>query len=163
MRLESSETKRLEFDMQLNAQWIVGFVDGEGCFHVSVNRHKEMTAGYQILPEFAVVQHERDVQVLYALKAHFRCGVVRKNHEGRMCYRVRGIDHLLKIIIPFFEKHLLKTKKRVDFQKFRKILLKIQRGEHLTQDGIEEIRDIKAQMNRLQTKIESDSFGNKRD
>ena len=60
-------------------------------------------------------------------------------------------------------KHLLKTKKRVDFQKFRKILLKIQRGDHLTVDGIEEIREIINQMNRLQTKIESDSFGNKRD
>ncbi len=149
--------------MHLDAQWIVGFVDCEGCFHVSISKHDEISMGYQVLPEFTVVQHERDVQVLFALKSHFGCGVVRKNHQDRMCYRVRGIEHLLKVIIPFFEKHLLKTKKRIDFQKFRKILLKIQRGDHLTQDGIEEIREIKNQMNRLQTKIESDSFGNKRD
>ena len=149
--------------MHLDAQWIVGFVDGEGCFHVSINKHKEISSGYQVLPEFTVVQHERDVQVLFALKSHFGCGVVRKKHDNKLCYRVRDIDHLLKIIIPFFEKHLLKTKKRVDFQKFRKILLKIQRGEHLKDEGIEEIREIKNQMNCLQTKIESDSFGNKRD
>ena len=149
--------------MHLNAQWIVGFIDGEGYFHVSINKHEEISTGYQVLPEFTVVQHERDVQILFALKAYFGCGVVRKNHEHRMCYRVRDVDHLLKKIIPFFEKHAFKTKQHVNFQKFRKILLKIQRGDHLTEDGLEEIREVKKQMNHFQTKIESDSFGNKRD
>ena len=134
--------------MKLEAQWIAGFVDGEGCFHVGINPHKEMTAGFQVLPEFTVVQHERDVQVLHALKAHFGCGVVRKNHGNRMAYRVRGIKHLLEHIIPFFMKHSLKTRKNVDFKKFRSILLKMEAGEHLTQEGIEEIRRIADQMNR---------------
>jgi len=133
--------------MNLEPQWIVGFVDGEGCFSVSINQHPEMTIGYQVLPEFVVVQHKRDVQVLYALKKYFRCGVVRKNHGDRMAYRVRSIEHLLNIIIPFFEKHKLKTKKRLDFIKFRRILLLIQRKEHLTKEGIEKIRLIINQMN----------------
>ena len=133
--------------MNLEPQWIVGFVDGEGCFSVSINPHPEIKIGYQILPEFVVVQHKRDIQVLYALKKYFRCGVVRKNHGDRMAYRVRSIEHLLNIIIPFFEKHKLKTKKRLDFIKFRKILLLIQRKEHLTKEGIEKIRLIINQMN----------------
>lgn len=148
--------------MELEAQWIVGFVDGEGCFHVSINQHNEMSEGYQVLPEFTVVQHERDIQVLYALKAFFGCGVVRRNHGNRMAYRVRGLNHLMERIVPFFEKHLLKTKKRIEFLKFRQVLLKIQRKDHLTPEGLAEIRAIKEQMNR-QTKIESDSFGNRRD
>ncbi len=134
--------------MKLEAQWIVGFVDGEGCFHVSINRHPEMTAGYQVLPEFTVVQHEKDVQILNAIKAYFGCGVVRRNHGDRMAYRVREIEHLLQKIVPFFEKHLLRTKKHIDFLKFREVLLRIQLGDHLTLDGIEEIRAIKEQMNR---------------
>jgi hypothetical protein len=134
--------------MNLDAQWITGFVDGEGCFHVGINKHSDMTAGYQVLPEFTVVQHERDVQVLHALKAHFDCGVVRKNHSDRMAYRVRGQKHLLERIIPFFVEHPLKTKKHVDFEKFRRVLLMMQAGEHLTPDGIERIRAVASQMNR---------------
>jgi hypothetical protein len=134
--------------MNLDAQWITGFVDGEGCFHVGINKHSDMTAGYQVLPEFTVVQHERDVQVLHALKAHFDCGVVRKNHGDRLAYRVRGQQHLLERIIPFFVEHPLKTKKHVDFEKFRKVLLMMQAGEHLTPDGIERIRAVASQMNR---------------
>ena len=149
--------------MQLQAQWVVGFVDGEGCFHVSINKHKEMKTGYQVLPEFTVVQHKRDVQILYAFKTYFGCGVVRKNHDDRMSYRVRGFDNLMNHNIPFFETHELKTKKQFDFQLFRQVLLKMKRKEHLTLEGIEEIRQLKEQMNRLQTKIESDFIGNDKD
>ena len=146
--------------MQLDAQWIVGFVDGEGCFHVGINPHPEMSAGAQVLPEFTVVQHERDVQVLHALKAHFGCGVVRKNHGDRMAYRVRGHEHLSRNIIPFFEKHLLKTRKRVDFIKFREIVVLMSRGEHLSSEGVDKIRAIAEQMNRKGIKIKSDCSGN---
>ncbi len=134
--------------MKLSADWITGFVDGEGCFHVGISKHSEMSTGYQVLPEFTVVQHERDVQVLHALKKHFGCGVVRTNHGDRMAYRVRKRDHLMKHVVPFFMKHPLKTKKRLDFIKFRKVLLKMSAGDHLTAQGLDEIREIAAQMNR---------------
>ena len=134
--------------MKLDAQWITGFVDGEGCFHVGINPHPEMTAGFQVLPEFTVVQHERDVQVLHALKAYFGCGVVRVNHGDRMAYRVRSMKHLLAHIVPFFVKHPLKSRKNVDFLKFRDVLLVMEAGNHLTAEGIERIRSIASQMNR---------------
>ena len=145
---EPSETSRsISTDMRLEAQWVVGFVDGEGCFYVGVNIQPEMKTGYQVLPEFTVVQHERDVQLLYALKKFFGCGVVRRNHGDRMAYRVRGFDHLRERVIPFFERHPLKTKKRLDFLKFRKVLILMQRNEHLTLEGIEKIRQIVSKMN----------------
>lgn len=134
--------------MNLEAQWIVGFVDGEGCFHVGINKHPDMKVGYQVLPEFTVVQHKRDIQILYAFKSYFGCGVVRSNHGDRMAYRVRSQVHLLELIIPFFEKHKLKTKKGIDFRKFRKILLMMQKREHLTAEGISRIREITSEMNR---------------
>jgi len=136
--------------MKLEAKWITGFVDGEGCFHIGIAKHAEMSAGYQVLPEFAVVQHERDVQILHALKSYFGCGVVRKNNGDRMAYRVRNKEHLLKIIVPFFQKHPLLTKKRIDFEKFRTVLLMMTQEVHLTPAGVDEIRQIVAQMNRGQ-------------
>ena len=134
--------------MNLDAQWITGFVDGEGCFFVGINAHDEMTTGFQVLPEFTVVQHKRDVQVLHALKAHFGCGVVCVNHGDRMAYRVRSKQHLLQNIVPFFIKHPLKTRKNVDFRKFRRILLMMDADKHLTLEGLDEIRAIVEQMNR---------------
>ena len=138
--------------MKLEAQWIVGFVDGEGCFHIAINKNDTMTSGYQVLPEFTVVQHDKDVKVLHALKAYFGCGVVRVNRKDktstRMAYRVRSVRHLLDIISPFFLEHQLKTQKHVEFRKFRKVLLMMDKGKHLTREGFEEIQGIANQMNR---------------
>lgn len=133
--------------MKLNAQWVVGFVDGEGCFHIGINSNPQMTLGVQVLPEFTVVQHEIDEPVLHGLKAYFDCGVVRNNHGTRMAYRVRGQDNLMQKILPFFEKHQLKTKQRVDFAKFRKVVRMMDQGEHLSPEGLKKIRQIKATMN----------------
>nr|YP_009185053.1 putative LAGLIDADG homing endonuclease [Characiochloris acuminata]YP_009185090.1 putative LAGLIDADG homing endonuclease [Characiochloris acuminata]ALO63326.1 putative LAGLIDADG homing endonuclease [Characiochloris acuminata]ALO63330.1 putative LAGLIDADG homing endonuclease [Characiochloris acuminata] len=124
----------------LNAQWIVGFVDGEGCFYVGVIKNKTMTNGYQIQPEFTVVQHKRDIQLLAALKAYFGCGSVGVNHGDRYHWRVKNLDHFINIIIPFFEKHKLKGKRAIEFQRFREICLLMKQSYHLTPAGFEEIR-----------------------
>ena len=134
--------------MKLDANWVVGFVDGEGCFYVGINSHPEMLCQYQVLPEFTVVQHERDVRLLYALKEFFGCGVVRKNHQERMAFRVRKLEHLQQIIVPFFEKHPLRSVKETDFLKFRDILRWMALNEHLTLEGIEKIRNTASVMNR---------------
>jgi hypothetical protein len=132
--------------MELSPDWVVGFVDGEGCFHVSVNENPRTRLGYQVLPEFVVVQHQRDVQVLYALKSFFKCGVVRKNNGDRWCYRVRKLE-CLRAICEFFVKHPLKTKKNVDRIRFCRVVGYMLEGRHLRLEGLLEIVEIALQMN----------------
>ena len=131
----------------LSHDWIIGFVDGEGCFYVGINKNDEMRFGYQVLPEFTVVQHERDINLLHRLRSTMRCGVVRRNHGDRFCWRVRDLKSLIQIIIPFFERHRLKSKKGVDFCKFAKIVKKMVNKEHLTDDGFTAISQIVQTMN----------------
>jgi len=121
--------------MEISPDWVVGFVDGEGCFYVGFTDHPEMTTGYQVLPEFRVVQHKRDIQVLYGLKKFFRHGVVRQNHDDRWELRIRKFEGL-KQVVTFFEKHSLKTKKGVDFKKFARIIHWMEQRKHLTDKGL---------------------------
>jgi len=132
--------------VELSADWVVGFVDGEGCFHVSINRHSDMTVGFQVLPEFVVVQHERDRQILEALKRFFGFGVVRSNHGDRLCFRVRKLDALWQVC-EFFLRHPLRSKKNVDFLKFRDVVQLMQRQRHLVREGLLEIIAIAVEMN----------------
>lgn len=141
--------------MKLEKEWITGFVDGEGCFHVSVNPNKSMALKVQVLPEFTVVQHVRDVKVLYALKNFFQCGIVRKINGDFFCYRVRNLNHIWTIIIPFFEKHPLKTIKRLNYLRFRWIIqAMLFKKYHLNSEGLEKIIKVKNRMNKYY-KIES--------
>nr|YP_002000425.1 putative LAGLIDADG homing endonuclease [Oedogonium cardiacum]YP_002000452.1 putative LAGLIDADG homing endonuclease [Oedogonium cardiacum]ACC97284.1 putative LAGLIDADG homing endonuclease [Oedogonium cardiacum]ACC97286.1 putative LAGLIDADG homing endonuclease [Oedogonium cardiacum] len=144
---EPSEAIRLEFSRikffinstimttNLNPQWIVGFCDGEACFNLDVHMLDSMRWKIQMQSEFTVVQHERDIQILHALKDYFDCGSVIINRKDststRWMWRVKNVKHLTQHIIPFFEKHQLKTKKKLEFLTFRKISLKMNEGYHL--------------------------------
>ncbi len=141
--------------MKLDPQWIVGFTDAEGCFHVGIAQHSEMSIGYQVLPELVIVQHEREAKVLHALKKFFGCGVVRRNHGDRMCWRVRKLEHLEQRIIPFFDRHVLKTLKRQDYSAFRRVVRLMVEGRHLTPEGLEQVRRIAERMNRGRSSVEA--------
>ncbi|MFH0972179.1 MAG: LAGLIDADG family homing endonuclease, partial [Candidatus Micrarchaeota archaeon] len=65
-----------------------------------------MTSGWTVLPEFRVVQHRRDEQVLIRIRDYFGFGKVTVNNGDRFEFRVRGIKNLLKLI-DFFRLHPL--------------------------------------------------------
>jgi len=65
----------------LAAEWVVGFVDGEGCFSIPIFRNRSCRLGWQAQPEFAVVQGARSNSVLYALQSFFGCGKVTVNRR----------------------------------------------------------------------------------
>ena len=81
----------------LNAQWVCGFVDGEGCFHIQINSQPSIKLKTQILAEFVVSQHVRDISLMYALKDYFGCGVVRRANECIVQYRVTSLQHHCEI------------------------------------------------------------------
>lgn len=131
---------------RLNAQWITGFVDGEGCFHVAINRMPKMQIGWQVLPEFRVVQHKRDMQILHRIKETLGCGKVKQNHGDRFEVRVRGMEELKKVI-EFFKKYPLQTIKRKNFETFCEIIEIMERKEHLTKRGLDKIARMASTMN----------------
>ncbi len=132
---------------RLDAKWVVGFVDGEGCFHIGINRQPRMRLGWQVLPEFRVVQHRRDVQILNKMQSFFGCGSVGVNNGDRMEFRVRGLENLTRVV-EFFEDNPLRTKKQEDCAKFTRIVKKLKSGEHLTTAGMVSIARIALTMNR---------------
>jgi len=131
---------------RLDLNWIAGFVDGEGCFHVAINKQPEMTLGWQVLPEFRVVQHQRDEQILHRIRSVFDCGQVVVNNGNRKEFRVRGLENLNKIV-KFFQQHPLQTKKHKDFETFATIIEMMNVREHLTFEGLEKIARLTATMN----------------
>lgn len=134
--------------MKINPYWLSGFVDGEGTFYVGINKNDTMKINFQVLPEFRIVQHERDIKLLHALKKFFGAGVVRINHDTRYELRIRSLEHINKYVIPHFDKYPLLTQKKFDFFKFKEIVKLMNENKHLTVEGIKEILAITARMNR---------------
>ena len=117
----------------INIGWVVGFVDGEGCFSIGFvkqsvrSNRKGYRTGYQVSHEFVVTQGEKSLSALIELQKFFGVGQViinrRYDNHNEHLYRfvVRKKDDLLQIIIPFFEQYKLKTSKSLDFNKFARL------------------------------------------
>lgn len=136
--------------------YILGFVDGEGCFTISIFKHPKsrLRLKWQVFPEFVVSQGAKSKKVLKEIKEFFGCGGVYLNkrydnhYQHMMKYVVRNRNDLLTKIIPFFEKYSLKTTKEKDFILFTKVVKMMDEGKHLTEKGLEKIRNIVKKMNR---------------
>ena len=133
--------------------WIVGFVDGEGCFSCSIYRNRKMTLGWQVRPAFDVVQGESSRNVLEDLQRFFGCGKVyvnrrRDNHKEHVLrFNVYRFEDLRTKVVPFFRDHPLRTSKRENFEKFVRIIELMELRRHMSLDGIAEIAEIQQTMN----------------
>ena len=139
---------------RLEPYWIVGFVDGEGCFSVSYIRNQTTKSGYQIFPEFVVTQGAKSLMALKAIQRYFGCGKLfinrRNDNHKEPIYRycVRSLNDLWRIIIPFFERYRLQTAKQNDFKLFSQIVAMMLDKHHLNKQGRQKILTLKSRMNR---------------
>lgn len=148
----------------INAGWITGFVDGEGCFSVGFIKQpdrigrKGYKTGYQVWYEFAVTQGAKSLPSLEELKKFFKIGnlYINKrydNHKEHLYrYTVRRKEDLINVIIPFFRQYPLHTSKQTDFEKFARCMEMIAKGEHLTKEGVVNIALICQTMNRQKSR-----------
>ena len=137
-------------------EWAVGFVDGEGCFSISVVRNAACALGWQVQHEFAVVQAAPSKPALEVLIEAFGCGRIIEQHRTDdhryplLRFSVKRRGELVDKVVPFFEERPLRTAKHADFVQFAAVLRLMQAGEHLNVDGLRAIASITETMNRKQ-------------
>ena len=137
-------------------EWVVGFVDGEGCLSISVVRNRVCRLGWQVQHEFSVTQAASSRPALELLLEVFGCGYViestrHDNHREpllRFCVKRRA--DLVGVVVPFFEERPLRTAKRLDFERFAGVLRMMEEGRHRTEEGLAFIARETERMNRRQ-------------
>jgi len=135
-----------------NPNWLAGFMSGEGCFFIDIAKSLSRKIGVRVQLTFKAGQHSRDAQLMGSLVSFLGCGRYYQplgyNHGEFIVQRFFDLDEK---IIPFFEKYPLVGDKRQDFSDFKKVVDIVKVKGHLTEQGLEEIRVIKAGMNRGKT------------
>src|SRR5215831_13731889 len=126
--------------------YLAGFADGEGSFNVCFRPREDYQGPWKISLCFNISQ--RDPVILTLFKRHLQCGTMRQRQDGVWYYEVNNLTPILENVIPFFNHfHFLSAKKKRDFAKFTQLALLMKQGRHLTREGIEEILQIRREMN----------------
>lgn len=136
----------------IHPQYLVGFVDGEGSFHVAVYKDERMKAGLKFIPEFHISQRSSSKKVLYKIRDQLQCGYIKENHarnnrDNTYVLVVRNRNDLLDKIIPFFIKNPLQTEKQKDFILFSRVVKHMEDGIHQSMEGAKKILSLAYKMN----------------
>ena len=130
------------------ANYISGYVDGEGCFCVSFSKRAKLNIGWEVKPSFAVGQNFDRRQVLDLMMEYFGCGFMRRDYADKtLKYEVRSLEELLTKVIPHFFSFPLKSSKQKDFILFAEICKLMKNQKHLEMKGFKKIVDLAYQMN----------------
>lgn len=132
----------------LNPHYIVGFVDGEGCFSITINKNGDRLPEVRLI--FEIELREDDEPILREIQKVLKCGnIYRLEYERYAKWRphvklkVSNFTDISQKIIPFFQRYPLQAKKRLEFEKFCQVAEIIKTKRHLMHEGIEQIRSIK--------------------
>ena len=129
--------------------YFAGFVEGEGCFSVSIKPHKQMRFGWVVDPMFSIYQHKKNRNILEIFQKELQCGYIVEK-QGNPEVLVLVVDNrrtLEEKIIPFFNKYRFLGTKWHDFLLFSQIVQMMKEKKHLEKSGLVEIVKKAFQMN----------------
>src|SRR3989344_1792810 len=112
------------------ANYISGYVDGEGCFSVSFSKREKLLIGWEVKPSFCVGQNYDRREVLDLMMSYFNCGHIRRDWGDRtLKYEVR------------------KSEDQKDFLRFAEICRQMKGLEHHKISGLRAILKNAYEMN----------------
>jgi hypothetical protein len=127
--------------------WLAGFTDAEGCFFIALKKSQESKLGETVWLRFILTQYVRDEEFLKSLISTLNCGrYVPKSGYGE--FIVEKFTDVFDKVIPIFEEFKLHGVKSKNYEDFKKAALLIKNKQHLTREGLDQIKKIKGVMNK---------------
>ena len=128
----------------INKNWLIGFIEAEGCFICLVRKNITHLIGFQVTLSFNLSQHTRDFNLMIQIKEFLGLGKIYENNSivNLTITKKSEIDILISTI-----RGELRGAKILEFEDFVKIQEIINNDLHKTQKGLNQIIDIKKNMN----------------
>lgn len=146
----SKDSPRYSFNNKntfyLNPHYLTGFVDGQGCFSLSIYKQDKNLTGWQVKPIFSISLHNKDLKLLEAIQRTFKTGKIYKHGVDSVQYRVSSLKNL-QIITNHFDSYPLITQKRADYLLFKQAITIIKNKQHSSIEGLLKLVGIKATLN----------------
>jgi len=135
-------------DRQIKSlHWLAGFTDAEGCFFIALKKSPESKLGETVWLKFILTQHSRDEEFLKSLISTLNCGrYIPKSGYGD--FIVEKFTDVFDKVIPILEEFKLHGVKSNNYEDFKKAALLIKNKQHLTREGLDQIKKIKGGMNK---------------
>ena len=137
---------KVDFSDIKDVYWLIGFLEGEESFMVIIQESKSKITTDNICLRFVITQHSKDSLLLDNISNYLGCGKCYFN-RNEVNLTVSTFSDISHNIISLLNKYPLLGTKKKDYLDFCKVAELIKSKDHLTKQGIENIKRIKSNMN----------------
>jgi LAGLIDADG endonuclease len=136
---------------KINVHWIAGFINADGHFGLSVYKSSKTKIGEKLGYSIRITQHNKSVVVLERIKEFLQMGTVvldktiGKNVSHLIITHLRDINRFIEIFKPA----QFQGSKALDYADFCKGIQIINKKEHLTREGINNLKILISNRNSL--------------
>lgn len=138
-------TSNIYVNKNINPWFLTGFIDGEGCFRISLTKVTR-AIGWRVQLFFQINLHKKDIALLEDIRDYFGVGMIHKSGTNLVQYRIQTFDEL-SILINHLNDYPLVSQKKWDFELFKQAHELVKMNEHLNKEGILKIVSLKASLN----------------
>lgn len=108
----------------LDPHWLIGFIDGEGCFYINVQKYNYVSDKQRrekVWLTFQLTQHSRDTLFMESIIKYLNCGkVATRNSSPAVDFLVNSFTDIHTKVIPFLKKYPLQSVNKRIFTTFVK-------------------------------------------
>lgn len=134
-------------DLIIDPCWLAGFISAEGCFIIGIYKSTSVKTGYQVQLKFVLSQHIRDKELFEYFVKHLGYGYTAVDREG-IYFIVTKFSDLKDKLLPLLHlQHPVVGYKYLDYLYFMEAVEMIQKKLHLTEEGLNKLREIQVLMN----------------
>ena len=126
----------------LNPQWVSGFTEGDGSFHVSISSKTN-----QVRVIYSIGLHKRDLPLILKIQEFFG-GIGKISFYNNVAQYIVADTNIIEVTIkPHFDTYSLCGNKLLNYLIWKEILFLVKTSAHLTSEGLKKIKDLKSKLN----------------
>ncbi len=145
----------------LNKEWLLGFIEGEGCFSIIIKKSGISKTAKQIVADFTIKLTESEKEVLekvreflgnigniYFQSSKSSRGKGLANARDCMAFKVTKLKEVRNIASLLENMEFISTSKRQEFKAWKECIELMEKKEHLTKEGLFKIALLREKLNK---------------
>lgn len=128
--------------LNISSYFLVGVIEGDGSFYFTVRNNNNIRFGFNISTNI------EDIGLLYAIMGYLKVGYVQ-NFGTWARFNIENNKVIENVMIPLVDNVGMLSSKRAKYQRFRKVFFMYKNKDHLTENGMNEIKELVREMKKL--------------
>lgn len=133
----------------------------KGASMLWLEEKKTTNTGWTVEVRLSIALQQKDQAILELIKSNLGgIGKIYKASKDCCQYQVNSLQDINRVIIPHFDMYPLITQKKADFILFKKVVELMNNKQHLTPEGLQQIVNLRASINKGLSSALKEAFPN---